>query len=577
MPDTGTDPAVITASDIARLAGMSRAAVSNWRRRYGDFPEPVGGTASSPTFDLDEIREWLHHHGKTVETAPTDRALEDLWHRIRRANTDDTVEQVAAIGGHLTGETPTPLPAELATEVDRVADLTSRVDTYTFLLDRIRQTVTNRPRPPATDLAAVAAAVLPDEPQDVYDPACGLAATFVELARHRRAPTALTGQDLSPQWIGLAGPLLGLLGLEHRLAAGDSVHHDAFPSHTADAAVCDIPVGTTDRQRDRLAHDTRLAFGIPPRAEPELLWVQLCLAHVKPGGPVVALMPAAAAYRRSGRRIRAELLRRGALIAVIAPDDGSSHIWILRRPETTAPPSQLFVAVGADIADPWRRYLEQPDRPVAEDRAVTVPLVTLLDDIVDVTPQTRIRQALRRPVADRFAEQTEELRTALVDLPEPSLHALSDPVPTPHVTVAELERQGALKIEPVRAEAPRVGDVVVCNGSDGPRAYVPTEPGAGYDGEYVVRCTEGELDPHWLAAALTAGMSDRPPTTTTGGAYVKQVRVPRLPLAEQAERGRWFREFADREQRLRRAADLAARLSVTAAEGLVTGGMAGET
>jgi hypothetical protein len=41
---------LVTASEIARLAEVGRAAVSNWRRRFDDFPEPSGGTAASPMF-----------------------------------------------------------------------------------------------------------------------------------------------------------------------------------------------------------------------------------------------------------------------------------------------------------------------------------------------------------------------------------------------------------------------------------------------------------------------------------------------------------------------------------------------
>jgi hypothetical protein len=46
------DDATVSAADIARLAGVGRAAVSNWRRRYPDFPPPVGGPASSPRVGL---------------------------------------------------------------------------------------------------------------------------------------------------------------------------------------------------------------------------------------------------------------------------------------------------------------------------------------------------------------------------------------------------------------------------------------------------------------------------------------------------------------------------------------------
>ena len=61
-----------------------------------------------------------------------------------------------------------------------------------------------------------------------------------------------------------------------------------------------------------------------------------------------------AASRRSGRRIRADLLRRGALRAVIALPVGAAppyniplHLWVLRRPgKAVVPPRLLLVDTG---------------------------------------------------------------------------------------------------------------------------------------------------------------------------------------------------------------------------------------
>lgn len=52
----------ISQADIARRAGVSRAAVGNWRTRYADFPQPNGGTRRSPTFDSDTVDRWLAGH-----------------------------------------------------------------------------------------------------------------------------------------------------------------------------------------------------------------------------------------------------------------------------------------------------------------------------------------------------------------------------------------------------------------------------------------------------------------------------------------------------------------------------------
>src|SRR5258708_30499446 len=70
--------ATVTATGIAKMAGVGRAAVSNWRRRYSDFPRPVGGTASSPAFDLAAVEGWLERQGRTPEASPGGRA----WLRI---------------------------------------------------------------------------------------------------------------------------------------------------------------------------------------------------------------------------------------------------------------------------------------------------------------------------------------------------------------------------------------------------------------------------------------------------------------------------------------------------------------
>ena len=42
--------ALVSQSDIAGMAGVTSAAVSNWRRRYHDFPNPVQETGTGALF-----------------------------------------------------------------------------------------------------------------------------------------------------------------------------------------------------------------------------------------------------------------------------------------------------------------------------------------------------------------------------------------------------------------------------------------------------------------------------------------------------------------------------------------------
>ncbi|MBQ0913746.1 SAM-dependent methyltransferase, partial [Streptomyces sp. RM99] len=75
MQDNATE---VTAAGIARLAGVGRAAVSNWRRRHPDFPQPVGGTETSPSFALAEVEGWLRTHGKLAEVPLRER----VWQQV---------------------------------------------------------------------------------------------------------------------------------------------------------------------------------------------------------------------------------------------------------------------------------------------------------------------------------------------------------------------------------------------------------------------------------------------------------------------------------------------------------------
>jgi type I restriction enzyme M protein len=50
---------MLTLTEIARLAGVNRSAVANWRDRHADFPKPISAPASGPLYDRAEIKAWL--------------------------------------------------------------------------------------------------------------------------------------------------------------------------------------------------------------------------------------------------------------------------------------------------------------------------------------------------------------------------------------------------------------------------------------------------------------------------------------------------------------------------------------
>jgi chromosome partitioning protein len=49
-------------AEIAQIAGVTPAAVSNWRSRFADFPTPIANLRAGPVFDRNQVRRWLRNH-----------------------------------------------------------------------------------------------------------------------------------------------------------------------------------------------------------------------------------------------------------------------------------------------------------------------------------------------------------------------------------------------------------------------------------------------------------------------------------------------------------------------------------
>src|SRR3954470_1704666 len=114
--------AQVTAAEISRIAGVTRATVSNWRRRHDDFPAPAGGTETSPLYDLETVRAWLSSRGQTTAAAPTEELRTLL--RLRPGGADLAVPLLPLVLA-----TSRRTPDELTALVDLPdADLAARAD-----------------------------------------------------------------------------------------------------------------------------------------------------------------------------------------------------------------------------------------------------------------------------------------------------------------------------------------------------------------------------------------------------------------------------------------------------------------
>ncbi|MEU2597204.1 N-6 DNA methylase [Streptomyces hirsutus] len=386
--------AQVTAAEISRIAGVTRATVSNWRRRHNDFPAPAGGTETSPLYDLETVRAWLRSRGQTSAAAPAEE-LRTLLRLHPSGPAIPLLPLVLATSRRSPHEltAPADLPdADLAARADAaVADLAGTVPqteaapftaadatVVRALIHCVREegaqaaldVLAERELEDSastgtyqTPLADLMARLLPADTARFLDPACGSGTLLAAAARH--GARELYGQDSLPVQAQRSAVRLLLATPDATVAvqAGDSLRHDAFPQPPVDAVLCNPPYGDRDWGHDELAYDPRWAYGVPPRMESELAWTQHALAHLRPGGYAVMLLPPATAARSSGRRVRAELVRSGVLRAVVALPSGAAaplriglQLWILQAPEPDGPDRTSVLFVDADGE-------RQPDGP----------------------------------------------------------------------------------------------------------------------------------------------------------------------------------------------------------------------
>ncbi|KMS68262.1 N-6 DNA methylase [Streptomyces viridochromogenes] len=543
-----SDGPLVTGAEIARLAGVTRAAVSNWRRRHEDFPAPAGGAANSPLYALADVQEWLDRQRKGQEVAPE----VELWQAMRAAYGEQMVVGLAEVAAVLAGEPESSLPDDVATRVQGLAQSGAPVDLVSGLTERFMDSARRAGSDQVTGERVVRAVChfAPELPAGatVFDPACGIGVLLLSVAAE--AGMRCRGQEVeadSARFAQLRADLLGRSGV--RIVAGDSLRADEWPDLKADLVVCDPPAGVTEWGREELLLDSRWELGTPSKAEGELAWLQHAYAHTLPGGQVLMVMPASVAYRKAGRRIRAELVRRGIVRQVVALPPGTAtshalpvHLWCLRRPENAAGADTNHTVCMVDLTGNSPDGSLEP-RP---DQIADVPLIELLDDTVDLTPGSHLRSrhrdypgeyaALRKEIEDR-------IRRLAALLPELAPGGGPGSLDGATTSVAELARAGLV----------------------------------AYDGPEPVSASE-QLDTDYLQGFLRSSVNTRR-STSASGTYrfdSRGSRIPRMGIEEQRRYGSAFRALSAFEEGMREVDELTRQLAEVARDGLATGALAPE-
>jgi len=399
----------ITAGEVAELAEVSRAAVSNWRRRFADFPKPVAtAPGGGDLFRMAEIQDWLREHGRLVGGIAVDKALWNAIDAHRATLGVDRTVQIAA--GFIS------LIAIDSRHQMRLSTKSSDADISSVVDELVKELAVGRPdlrdlfaplidamRAPDGDIRRLLSVLLEltldaDSPDDafeallerrdrlrvyggtehesagaltdlmiamsepvgsVFDPAVGEAG-FLVAAAMRAENDEDVDLDLIGQEVNEGTRRIALLrclahGLSAEIYLGDSLVNDAVPHLRADVIVCDPPFGQRPLSPPNPT-DPRWFAGPPSEASADLTWMQHVIYHLGVRGRGYVAMPMGSLFR-AGREgvIRRELVRRGCVEAVVALPSGlvkgspsPASLWIVRPPhEEVAKPVLLINAAGS--------------------------------------------------------------------------------------------------------------------------------------------------------------------------------------------------------------------------------------
>jgi hypothetical protein len=576
----------VTAAAIARLAGVGRAAVSNWRRRYPEFPKPVGGSPASPTFSWAEVEGWLTTTGKADQLATAGRTTTGTQ-RISEPASRSAV--LAAGRPERRGQGGQPGGPERAVTDLAAGELLARV--VVSLLPH--STTVGR-------LPGAYAGEDIDETGDgdglprpvVLDPACATGTLLMATADRFGDGVRVAGQEISEPAAATAA--LNLRGHPHgpiyEVHTGDSLLDNRLGRFlgAAAAVVCEPPFDLPRWPADALTTDPRWEFGIPAPRDGELAWVQHCYAHLRPRGVAVVAVSPRTCVQGSGQHIRAALVRSGVLRDVIALPAGMSSVpgadvclWVLRRPyggPEDATVRMVDLSRLCDAADAphefaaWQRLFEGADPAICR----PVPRLELLDGDANLLPSHYLATRTE-PTADDLGRVTGRLEAlyARIGRGLPRFAAPEAPVRRSYVTLGELERAGALTIRS-RETTPLAGDVLLRTLGRPPAVasgLAADETGIAQ----VVEINQSRLDPYFVATFLRADAGSLPVANTLGALSrddLRRCRIPRMPVAEQRQYGDMFRRLSELADTLAALAAVSMNVIDQAVHGMITGALA---
>lgn len=594
----------ISTTQIAKLAGVSTAAVSQWRKRHPDtFPEALPGKGRAILFDRAAVIAWLKANGRQIreEGGPED-ALRGVVDASRIG------EVLLCFAANASVESLDGVPSPLREEINSLLSEAALQDIYVDLVGRytvqelLEAADRAFERPSRGDdfstpaiVADFVAALVPNSPRQVFDYACGTGVVLQAL--HNRFPTAmLHGSDISSTAVALAQARSVANHWDASWANHDALDPDTVPTGSFDLVCSNPPFGLITPKGRLEENPERWPYGVPGRRD-DTKWLQLAHNSLGDGGVgIIHVLLSTLGVRQAGSALP-QMIADGSLLAVISLPGNllpgtsvPSAIVVFSKNPDRVSDSVLFGVVPAagfdeagrrvsaldvgDVLSAYRRHMSG-DAVSPSSSSVQVSRLDLMGAEKTLLPAYWVNSE-QAPSADELRESVMSTAAKIE-----SIGAIED----------ELEdlafRQGAsVRRIPLNKfpgiqqilrpsdEDLRSGDICVGPSNVSVCETDQQRPAGGLI--QVVRCDPGVADPWFLAVVIDTVRRSGALDTGSGLRFVdlRLVDVPNISIAEQQKLGNTVKVLRQRraqaEEQAHRWGDLASSVGDAITAGAAT-------
>lgn len=481
-----TQKRLFTLSEIAELTGFAVPTVSNWIRRFDDFPQgEITEGSKRPRYDIKEVSEWLERRQLVRDAREKRSALLSIAREQRRdllgtlfmvlqsirgrrnVSTKEVMEKYEELANSKRDDI---LNYDLSKEIDVLSELVPQyaglsdselADSLLEVDDGLQSRFDVEYTTPQL-LVDFLGALAPPTKGAVLDLASGQGRLLEHLAVNGIGGTHL-GQDINGNAVVRAQQSARLRGLEIKYMVASGI----APIEPASCAlvVVDPPLALK-MQREEI-DDASWPFSRPSTQDITTAFIQRAVEALEPGGIAFVLSTAALLHRGGDvSELRRQLLNAGVIQGIVALPPGLRTntgiplaLWILGPPN---PSAEDVVMVDASLSAPEDLAANGPvvEAVLAElnrdslkrndDYATTVPIRELLTRDVVLRPNAWV--AKKRDLIEP-QEQLAVARSALDSIGKiigfssvSSTDLLVGHLEPSLISLDQLQSRGALKI-----------------------------------------------------------------------------------------------------------------------------------